>query len=113
MDIESKLRWNELMLKLEVLVDKQPDLNAVLFLIGIQELGAGKQTFTKEQKQDLMHIATCKLLSMADYYELEHTDEEGWPHWKLTKPLPFLNLGEQEAFLKELVLQYFEPIFDI
>jgi hypothetical protein len=113
MDIESSLKWNNLLLRLENLVDKKPDLNAILFLIGIQELGSGKRVFTKEQKQDLMHVATCKLLAIANYYELESVDEEGWPHWKLLKPLPFLNLNEQEEFLKSLILSYFEPIFEL
>ena len=40
-----------------------PDLNSILFLIGIQELGRVQTRFSKEEKQDLMHIAVCRLLS--------------------------------------------------
>jgi hypothetical protein len=86
---------------------KTPDINAILFLIGVQELGKGKKNFTKEEKQDLMHIAVCKLLSLSGYYELEGTDSDGWPHWKLVKKLPFLDLTSQEKLLKAYILAYF------
>ena len=88
--------------------DTLPDLNTVLFLIGMQELGRWKKGFSKEEKQDLMHIAICKVLSLAGYYELEGLDEQGWPHWKLVKKLPHFDLLEQEKLLKMHVLEYFE-----
>jgi hypothetical protein len=83
-------------------------MNALLFLIGVQELGKGPRVFTKEQKQDLMHIAICKLLSLSGYYELEGHDEEGWPHWKPVKSLPHFDLLDQEKLLKMHALEYFE-----
>ena len=78
-----------------------PDLNMVLFLIGIQELGRWKRSFSKEEKQDLMHVAVCHLLSPSGYYELELVDEDGWPHYKQLKPMPELNPAEQENFMIE------------
>ncbi|UZR96000.1 hypothetical protein [Chondrinema litorale] len=87
---------------------KKPDLNAVLFLIGIQELGQGMQYFSKEEKQDLMHIAICKALSFSGYYELIGLDDNGWPHWELKKKLPFIDLLSQEDFLKMHIIEYFE-----
>jgi hypothetical protein len=110
MEIENLAqRWDILLDKLEQTLGKKPaDLNAVLFLIGVQELGKGHQFFTKEQKQDLMHIAICKVLSFSGIYELEGTDQEGWPHWKLVQPLPFVNVVEQEKLLKAHVIEYFE-----
>jgi len=108
-DLEQDRKWNWLLLKLEELVGKKPkDLNAVLFLIGVQELGRGSAHFSKEEKQDLMHIAICKVLSLSGYYELEGVDKEGWPHWKLIKKLPHFDLLEQEKLLKSHVLEYFE-----
>ncbi|MFT4031356.1 MAG: hypothetical protein QM669_02975 [Siphonobacter sp.] len=102
-------QWEHLMARLEQMVGKRPaDLNSVLFLIGVQELGKGHQFFTKEQKQDLMHIAICKILSYSGYYELEGLDEEGWPHWKLVQKLPFVDILSQEHLLKQHVLEYFE-----
>ena len=88
-----------------------PDLNAILFLIGIQELGQVKNTWTKEEKQDLMHIATCQLLSLRGYYTLEGLDHDGWPHYKLAKRIPAFSLEDQEKMLKELIIQYFNENF--
>jgi hypothetical protein len=88
---------------------KRPtDLESVLFLIGVQELGQGHAHFTKEQKQDLMHIATCKVLSYSGFYVLEGLDSEGWPHWNLVSPVPTLNLKEQDLLLKAHIVHYFE-----
>lgn len=100
--------WDELLGKLEKTMGKKPSLDSLLFLIGVQELGKGPGSFSKEQKQDLMHIAVCKLLSQDGYYRLDGIDSDGWPIWNTVKKLPFLNLKDQEAFLKLLVIQYFE-----
>jgi len=108
-DLESDRHWQELLNELEKNFGKKPkDLNAVLFIIGVQELGKGAKNFSKEEKQDLMHIAICKVLSLAGYYELEGIDDSGWPHWKLIKKLPHFDLLEQEKLLKMLVIEYFE-----
>lgn len=108
-DLTLEKDWNQLIKRLEILVGKKPkDLNAILFLIGVQELGIGAKNFDKEEKQDLMHIAICKVLSLSGYYQLEGLDKNGWPHWKLIKPLPHFDLLEQEKLLKMHVLEYFE-----
>jgi len=108
-DLELDRKWGRLITELERMVGKRPkDMNAVLFLIGVQELGRGKLNFTKEEKQDLMHIAICKVMSYTGYYELEGVDSEGWPHWKLKKKLPHFDLPEQERLLKIQVLEYFQ-----
>jgi len=108
-DLDLERKWQGLLREIEKLLEKKPkDLNAVLFIIGMQELGKGPRLFSKEEKQDLMHIAICKVLSLAGYYELEGEDAEGWPHWKLIKKLPHFDLLEQEKLLKMHVLEYFE-----
>ena len=101
-------RWWNLETKLMERFGKKPDVEAILFLIGIQEFGEIRKKFSKEQKQDLMHIAVCNLFAQSGYYELEKVDEEGWPHFKQLKALPVMNLIEQENFLKDHVLLYFE-----
>ena len=110
MDIKDDLqtRWWNLESKLVDRFGKKPDLETILFLIGIQELGDIRSKFTKEQKQDLMHIAVCSLLSQSGYYELEGADRDGWPHFKQLKAMPDMNMIEQENFLKDHVLLYFE-----
>lgn len=112
-DLTLERHWHALMQEIERMLGQKPkDLNGTLFLIGVQELGKGHQFFTKEQKQDLMHIAICKVLSYAGFYELEGLDEEGWPHWKLVKKVPHVDLLEQEKLLKMQVIEYFEREFD-
>ena len=101
-------RWWQLEGKLVERFGKKPDMEAILFLIGIQEFGQIKAKFTKEQKQDLMHLAICSLLAQSGYYELERTDDEGWPHFRQLKALPVMNMFEQEQFLKDHILLYFE-----
>lgn len=111
-DLETARKWSRLMALIEKNMGKRPkDLNSVLFLIGVHELGRGVKNFSKEEKQDLMHIAICKVLSFAGYYQLEGLDEDGWPHWKLMKKLPHFDLLEQEQLLRQQVLEYFEKEF--
>ncbi|MBX2951557.1 MAG: hypothetical protein KF870_03565 [Leadbetterella sp.] len=108
MSLENKEIWGNLVRFLEQTTGKKPkDLNGVLFLIGVQELGKGALRFDKEQKQDLMHIAICKVLSMGGFYELAGKDEEGWPHWKQTRELPPIDFQSQENLLKHYVIRYF------
>ncbi len=113
-DIETERRWAQLLQELGNRISTRPkDLNSVLFLIGVQELGMGKRNFSKEEKQDLMHIAICKVLSFSGFYELEGLDKEGWPHWKSIKKLPAFDLLEQEKLLKTHILEYFEKETDL
>lgn len=100
-------RWWTLEAKLVERFDKKPDMETVLFLIGMQETGFIKEKITKEQKQDLMHVAVCTILSRSGYYEFQGFDDEGWPHFTQLKDLPTLSLHEQENFLKDHILFYF------
>lgn len=103
-----QVRWLKLRIKLKEKFGIKPDMNGVLLLIGIQELGSGPKEFSKEEKQDLMHIAICTVLAPSGYYIHEGNDEDGWPHFKQLKPLPEYNTFEQENFLKDHVLLYFQ-----
>jgi hypothetical protein len=107
----SSYEWEELRIWFKEHFGKKPDMNAILYLIGIQELGKGVKSFTKEEKQDLMHIAVCKLLSLSGYYDFEGLDQDGWPHWKLNTSLPPLSLKDQENLLKKHIIEYFKETF--
>lgn len=85
-----------------------PDLNTVLFLVGIQELGRWKRAFTKEEKQDLMHIAVCRLLSQEGFFEFVGRDEDGWPHYRQALEMPQRDTMEQEKLLKINAIRYFQ-----
>ncbi|RPD48164.1 MULTISPECIES: hypothetical protein [Chitinophagaceae] len=103
-----QVRWFALEQKMMERFGKKPDVESVLFLIGVQELGDIRKKFSKEQKQDLMHVAICTVLSPSGYYELDRVDADGWPHFKQLKPMPELAPFEQEAFLKDHILLYFQ-----
>jgi hypothetical protein len=84
-----------------------PDLNTVLFLIGIQELGRWKKDFSKEEKQDLMHIAVCRLLAYEEYFQFEGRDADGWPHYRQIREMSLMSMPDQEKTLKKLAVRYF------
>ena len=103
-----QLRWWNLEAKLVEHFGKKPDMEAIHFLIGIQEFGDIRPKFSKEQKQDLIHIAVCSLFAQSGFYELERVDEDGWPHFRQLKSMPNMHPAEQENFLKDHVLLYFQ-----
>ena len=57
-----------------------------------------------------MHIAVCRLLSIDGHYEFIGRDADGWPHWRMIKPLPPRPLEEQEHLLKEKIILYFKAL---
>ncbi len=107
---EIRADWARLIYTVERQFGVEADLQGVLFIIGIQELGQGPREFSKSEKQDLMHIATCRLLSYYGYYLLTGHDKDGWPHWELTEKLPTLSLKEQDLILKKSALRYFKEV---
>ncbi|MCB0395268.1 MAG: hypothetical protein KDD36_01365 [Flavobacteriales bacterium] len=84
-------------------------MEAVLFLIGVNELGEGFRRFSKDEKMELVHIAVCVLLSQEGYYRIIGKDDRGWPVWENIKPLPELTGVPQEKWIQELAVKYFEP----
>src|SRR6201992_746451 len=105
------LKWSELQERIAEDFDtEKPDIKVMLFLIGVQELGQGPRKFSKRQKEELMHIANCKLMSLMGFYELEGLDQDGWPHWKLVKAVPNYTLLEQELLMKSFIVTYFEEM---
>ncbi|WP_370477558.1 hypothetical protein [Tamlana flava] len=108
-DEQLKERWDLVVEKLSnKFADGAPiDLDAIIYLIGLQELGQLNRSFKKDQKLDLMHIAICKLLAPYGYYELDFVDDEGWPHYKVLEVLPHLKAGEQSVLMKEAIVNYF------
>lgn len=87
---------------------KVPDMEGILYLIGINELGRlpERKRFSKEQKQDLMHVAVCRLLSLRGIFEFEGRDKDGWPHFRQVEALPVHGLEQQEQLLRQCVLEY-------
>ena len=109
MDLAFEKRWRDLVSDLSARFDAgKLDLNAILFLIGVQELGQHAREFKKDEKVALMHIAICVCLLPYGYYKEMGRDADGWPHFERIKELPALGPEEQERLMKEAVLAYFE-----
>lgn len=109
MSSDLKTKWNNLKTKLSVDFSDNEiiDLDSIIFLIGLQELGQFQKRFNKQKKLEVIHIAVCKLLSDYGYYEFDYTDNDGWPHYKLIKKLPNLKAGEQTILMKKAIINYF------
>ena len=108
-DEQLKQRWDTLVdiLSKRFADGEILDLDAIIYLIGVQELGKLKRKFKKDEKINLMHIAICRLLEPYGYYEFSFFDDEGWPHYAVKEQLPPLKAGEQSVLMKEAIVNYF------
>jgi len=108
-DQQLKERWQNLktILSKQFADGEDLDIDGIIYMIGVQELGQGYRTFKKDEKVNLMHIAICKLLEPLGYYEFDFYDADGWPHYKTIEELPFLKAGEQSVLMKEAIVSYF------
>ena len=108
-DIQLKERWDKVVTFLsEKFADGEVlDLDAIIYLIGVQELGKINIEFKKDEKVNLMHIGICRLLEPYGYYEFDFFDKDGWPHYKVKEELPPLKAGEQSILMKDAIVNYF------
>lgn len=108
-DTQLKERWERLVdiLSNQFSQGEDLDLDAIIYLIGVQELGKVHREYKKDEKLNLMHIAICRLLEPYGFYEFDYFDEDGWPHYKVKEQLPPLKAGEQSVLMKEAIVNYF------
>ena len=106
MDINEK--WSRVSKWFGAEFGMESDAQSMLFMIGVQELGKGNQKFNKTQKIELIHIGICSILQKPGFYRLSHRDEEGWPHFENVQKLPHLQGRQQEQFIKEALIEYFD-----
>ena len=92
--------------RLETQFDYDITLKGVLYLIGLQELNMPEKKFSKEEKVDVLHVATCKILSSFGYYRFNGVDEDGWPHYEEVEALKNLSERDQEKLIKEGIIKY-------
>lgn len=107
---ELDIEWNRIVKKVSAEFGVEADMQGILFLIGVQELGQGFRKFKKDEKLEVMHIAICTLLSRYGYYEFEGQDTEGWPHFKLNEELPPLKPGQQHTLMRDAIVEYFKEL---
>jgi hypothetical protein len=107
MDYAVEIKFKELVSKLEKTFGEGLDTQAIIFLIGVQELGTGYKKFSKQEKTELMHVAVCTLLMPYGFYEFTGRDEDNWPHFQLKNDLPPLDDRQQQHLIKEAIIEYF------
>ena len=99
-------KWEALIERLEKQFLDEVSLKGILYLIGIQELNFGLKQFKREKKINVLHVATCKLLSNYGYYKFDSIDKDGWPHYTEIKALQNLSEKDQEILIKKAILNY-------
>ena len=87
---------------------EKPQIDTIIFLIGVQELNMVKTKFTKDEKLNLMHIAICKLLEPYGYYKFSHFDNDRWPHYNKENDIEEMASQEQEKLIKKAIINYFD-----
>ena len=109
-DLELKEYWDVLVSRLTEKFSDADALNVegILYLVGLQELGKFEGKFKKDDNVNLMHVGICTVLEPYGHYQFTHHDEEGWPHFELLKPLPNLKPGEQAILMKQALVDYFK-----
>ncbi|MCC6369385.1 MAG: hypothetical protein IT236_00125 [Bacteroidia bacterium] len=100
--------WERLQSKLKERFEEEMDFDAILFLIGLQELGKPFKKYKKDEKLEVMHVAICTLLEPFGFYEYEGRDADGWPHWKLMENIPFLDAKQQNKLIIDAIIDYFK-----
>ncbi|MDZ4750214.1 MAG: hypothetical protein SGI87_01275, partial [Flavobacteriales bacterium] len=103
MDYIFEKSWNDTVSRISEGFGEKLDYAAILFLIGLQELGQTDRTFKKDEKLSLMHIAICTLLEPYGYYRFQGRDEEGWPHFERIEEIPALAPTDQELLIRKAI----------
>ena len=108
MNFELESKWRKTIQKISKNFGDQLDIQAILFLIGLQELNIDIKKLTKDQKIEVIHVGLCTILSPYGYYNKMGVDNEGWPHFENVKKLPNVEQNQQEQIIKEAIIDYFD-----
>lgn len=101
-------RWALFEQKYKELFGEPPEIEKILFLVGLQSLKYIPRQLTKTEKNDLITLGLMILFEKEGYFRLTGFDEKGWPLIASQKKLPSLSEEEWKTFLKQRILDYFE-----
>ena len=102
--------WQQLQNKLKERFGTEMDHDAILFMIGLQELDKPHRTYKKDEKLEIMHIGVCTVLQPYGFYEYKGRDDDDWPHWELKEKIPFLDAKSQSKLMNDALIEYFKKI---
>lgn len=114
--IDEKIMWEKILIFFQKKFNSNYAINldGIIFLIGVHELGKGYINFSKDDKLNLMHIAICRLLEPFGFYKFKGFDREGWPIYINIEKIPTLKSNEQILLIKKAIIDYFkkEKLFE-
>ncbi|MDC3220278.1 hypothetical protein OAT71_00535 [Flavobacteriales bacterium] len=110
MENDLEVKFKELQNKLSIQFDGDLDVQGIIYLVGVQELGQGPKKYSKKEKMDLMHVAVCAILEPYGYFEYMGKDKDGWLHFEDKQKLPQLSNSQQLKLIKQGLIDYFERI---
>jgi hypothetical protein len=102
--------WQLLQNKLKERFGSEMDHDAILFMIGLQELDKPYKNYKKDEKLEVMHIGVCTVLAPYGFYEYKGRDDDDWPHWELKENLPYLDAKQQNRLMNDALIEYFKKI---
>ena len=100
--------WQQLQNKLKERFETEMDHDAILFMIGLQELDKTYRAYKKDEKLEVMHIGVCTVLQPYGFYEYKGRDDDDWPHWEVKEQLPHLDAKQQNRLMNDALIEYFK-----
>lgn len=100
--------WQRLQNKMKERFGSEMDHDAILFMIGLQELDKPYRKYKKDEKLEVMHIGVCTVLQPYGFYEYKGRDDDDWPHWELVEALPPLDGKQQSKLMNDALIDYFK-----
>ncbi len=110
--MEAPDNWNDLCNWLNDQFGIEVDLNGVLFLVGMRERGLLFQTFTKEEKLNLINLGSCTLFQEMGLVTISGTDNDGWPVFHQNTLAPKITEELKIKTLQDCAIRYFKKVFE-
>ncbi|MBN2165530.1 MAG: hypothetical protein JW717_04580 [Marinilabiliaceae bacterium] len=104
--------WDEFLLKASKHFNVMANQEFLLFLAGIQALGKGYKSYSKQEKMDLIALGQCKLLSQKGFMIAVGNDYEGWPTFEAKTSLDVMSYLEKERLMREALMEYYEQVIN-
>lgn len=101
-------RWQALISDVSERFGRTPDVDAMLFLIGVQSVGRGYEPdLPKERKQSLIMEGSYLAFETLGVYSRVGMERNGFWIWEKSFDLPKLSVENQEKLLRIGILNYF------
>ncbi len=107
---EFELEWDKLILQLSKQFKVTAEIEFILFMMGIQEMGIGFREFSKTEKMDLINVARCRILARQGYIKETGIDPEGWPIFEASSKVKSMIPSFQNQLIKKGIIEYFKTV---